>query len=133
MSKRHIGLLLKQLAFQVDLSGRVAGPLEQGAVLDANRSSPRPGVVPQAVLYGLPDRRIDDALVLAFVNLVTEVDLADVDHIGQQIVEPVLGELPAAGWRPPVAWPTASAASPDCSGSGPWEPGSHTPRIGGGQ
>ncbi len=40
--------------------------------------------------------RIDDRIVFAFVDFVAIRDLAEIDPVGEQIVQRVLGERPAA-------------------------------------
>lgn len=73
-------------------------PLEQGAVFDADLSSAPPGVTPQPVPYGLPDRRFDYSPPPAPRRRSgATFNLADVDHVRQHVVEPVSAEVVATG------------------------------------
>src|ERR1035437_676615 len=78
-------------------TGAAQNPLQYRPVLVADLPAAGLGVESQPVLHRLPDSGIDDALVFSLVDLPAEVDLANVDHVGEQAVETILRELMTAG------------------------------------
>ena len=71
-------------------------PLEQGRCLRPGLVAAGAGVAREDGVDLVPGLTIDDGLVLARVGLVLVDRLADVDPVLQGLVDPALGEGPAA-------------------------------------
>ena len=110
----HPVLLLDVGVDHADVAGCAPDqPLEQGAMLVADVAAAATTVPAEHGSHVVPDLVVHDAVVLAFVDLVAVLHLAQVDLVGQQIVEVVLGDglaarLPAFARGPRLHAPVAA-------------------------
>jgi len=83
--------------------------LQQGLPRMARPRLGRPAMLAQHFLNALPNPGLEDARVLAGMDLLLVADLADIGDVGQKLVQARLGEWPAAA---PAAVPRRPALGP---------------------
>ena len=91
--------------------------LEQRAVFVADIPAAAPAIPAERGLDLVPNLVVDDALVLALVNLAAILHLPGVDHVGEQVVEIILGDRLSARLSGRRVLSMPSSASPRRSSS----------------